>query len=153
MDELIINTIVLNYLTRNQKALSPTAIKRIEQADTVYVCVSSLWELANHIREGLSVLDTDFDSFYQKALQTLSITLLDTQWQALSYLATFDYQIISKTWQRTINGVVSTGIKQELHKDPFDRMIIAHSLVMNLPVVSPDTFFPHYADSGLQVIW
>jgi len=153
MDELIIDTMVLDYLTRNQKALSSTAIKRIEQADTVYVCVSSLWELANHIREGLIVLDTDFDNFYQKALQILGITLLDTQWQALNYLATFDYQIISKTWQRTINGVVTTGIKQELHKDPFDRMIIAHSLAMNLPVVSPDTFFPHYADIGLQVIW
>ncbi|WP_420149953.1 type II toxin-antitoxin system VapC family toxin [Spirosoma sp.] len=153
MDEIIIDTIVLDYLTRNQKALSPTARTRIEQADTVYVCVANLWELANHIREGLIVLDTDFDSFYQRALQTLGITLLDSQWSAISYLTTFDYQIISKPWQRIINGKPTTGIKQELHKDPFDRMIIAHGLVMNLPVVSPDTFFPHYADRGLQVIW
>lgn len=153
MDEIIIDTIVFDYLTRNQKALSPTARKRIEQADTVYVSVVSLWELANHIREELIVLDADFDSFYQKALQTLGIALLDTQWSALSYLATFDYRIISKPWQRTINGVVTTGTKQELHKDPFDRMIIAHSLTMNLPVVSPDTFFPHYTELGLQVIW
>lgn len=153
MDEIIIDTIVLDYLTRNQKALSPTSLKRIEQADTVYVCVASLWELANHIREGLIVLDTGFGSFYQKALQTLSIALLDIQWSALSYLATFDYQIISKPWQRTVNGLVTTGIKQELHKDPFDRLIIAHGLVMNLPVVSPDTFFPHYTNKGLQVIW
>jgi len=64
MDEIIIDTIVLDYLTRNQKVLSPTARKRIEQADTVYVCVVSMWELANHIREGLIVLDTNFDSFY-----------------------------------------------------------------------------------------
>lgn len=140
-------------MTRNQKAVSPTSIKRIEQADTVYVSISSLWELANHIREGLIVLDTDFDSFYQKALQTLGLVLLDTQWAALNYLATFDYQIISKPWQRTINGIVTTGIKQELNKDPFDRIIIAHSLVMNLPVVSPDTFFPYYAEKGLEVIW
>jgi PIN domain nuclease of toxin-antitoxin system len=153
MDEIIIDTIVLDYLTRNQKALSPTARKHIEQADTVYVCVASLWELANHIREGLIVLDTDFDNFYQKALQTLSITLLDTQWSALSYLATFDYQIISKSWQRTVNGIISTGVKQDLHKDPFDRMIIAHGLAMNLPVVSPDTFFPYYADRGLRIVW
>ena len=153
MDEILIDTIVLDYLTRNQKALSPTSLKRIEQADSVYVSISSLWELANHIREGLIVLDTDFDSFYQKALQTLGIIVLDTQWAALNYLATFDYQIISKPWQRTVNGVITTGVKQELHKDPFDRIIIAHGLIMNLPVVSPDTFFPHYADKGLQVIW
>jgi|GEM_PF-3588292 len=67
MDEIIIDTIVLDYLTRNQKALSPTARKRIEQADTVYVSVVSLWELANHIREGLIILDADFDSFYQRS--------------------------------------------------------------------------------------
>ena len=153
MDEIIIDTIVLDYLTRNQKALSSTAIRRIEQADTVYVCVSSIWELANHVREGLIVLKTDLGQFYQKALQTLGITLLDTQWSALNYLATFDYQIISKTWQRTIDGIATSGMKQELHKDSFDRMIIAHGLVMNLPVVSPDTFFPHYADKGLVVVW
>ncbi|RCR71465.1 hypothetical protein DUE52_00580 [Larkinella punicea] len=50
MDEIIIDTIVLDYLTRNQKALSTRSVKAIEQADTVYVCVSSLWELADHIR-------------------------------------------------------------------------------------------------------
>ncbi len=153
MDEIILDTIVLDDLTRNQKSLSITARKRIEQADTVYVCVVSIWELANHIREGLIVLNADFDSFYQKALQTLGITLLDTQWTALSYLSTFDYQIISKPWQRTINGVQTTGIKQELHKDPFDRMIIAHGITMNLPVVSPDTLFPYYTDRGLEVVW
>ena len=153
MDEIIIDTIVLDYLTRNQQALSPLARRRIEQADTVFVCVVSLWELANHVREGLIRLDIDFDRFYQQALQTLGITLLDSQWAALSHLATFDYQIISKPWQRTLNGVTQTGTKQELHKDPFDRMIIAHGLTLNLPVVSPDTFFPHYADQGLRVIW
>ncbi len=153
MDEIILDTIVFDYLTRNQKALSVTARRQIEQADTVYVSVVSIWELANHVREGLIVLNADFDSSYQKALQTLGITLLDTQWSALSYLATFDYQIISKPWQRTVNKVTTTGVKQELHKDPFDRMIIAHSLAMNLPVVSPDTLFPHYVDRGLKVIW
>ncbi|MEZ0608043.1 type II toxin-antitoxin system VapC family toxin [Fibrella sp. WM1] len=153
MDELILDTITLDYLTRNQKALSAAARRRIEQADTVYICVVSMWELANHIREGLIVLNADFDTFYQRALQTLGITLLDTQWLALNYLSAFDYQIISKPWQRTIKNTLTTGIKQELHKDPFDRMIIAHGITMNLPVVSPDTLFPYYADRGLKVIW
>ncbi|MBO0939772.1 type II toxin-antitoxin system VapC family toxin [Fibrella sp. HMF5335] len=153
MDEIILDTIVFDYLTRNQKALSATARERIEQADTVYVSVISIWELANHVREGLIVLNADFDSAYQGALQTLGLTLLDIQWSALRYLATFDYQVISKPWQRTINEVVTTGVKQELHKDPFDRMIIAHGLAMNLPVVSPDTLFPYYADRGLRVVW
>lgn len=153
MDEILIDTIVFDYLTRNQKAIPRAVFKRIEQADMVYVCVASIWELANHVREGLIPINADFDTVYQKALETMGLTLLDTQWTALRYLSSFDYQIISKPWQRTVNGITKSGIKQELHKDPFDRMIIAHGLVMNLPVVSPDTFFPYYADLGLQVIW
>lgn len=37
MDEIIIDTSVLDYLTRNQKAISSLARQRIELADTVFV--------------------------------------------------------------------------------------------------------------------
>jgi PIN domain nuclease of toxin-antitoxin system len=37
MDELLLDTIAFDYLTRNQKALSSLARERIEQADTVYL--------------------------------------------------------------------------------------------------------------------
>lgn len=36
------------------------------------------------------------------------------------------------------------------HRDPFDRMIIAHSLVENLPVLSNDGAFDAY---GVERIW
>lgn len=38
-----------------------------------------------------------------------------------------------------------------LHRDPFDREIIAQALVENIPVVTPDRQFEQYR--GLQVIW
>ncbi len=37
-----------------------------------------------------------------------------------------------------------------LHKDPFDRLLIAQALEENLPVVTADRIFPAY---GVQVIW
>jgi PIN domain nuclease of toxin-antitoxin system len=83
----------------------------------------------------------------------LGLTLLDTQWKALDFLATFDYQIIAKPYQKFVNETLSTGVQQDIHKDPFDRMIIAHAIVMRLPVVSPDTLFPHYKAIGLRTIW
>jgi PIN domain nuclease of toxin-antitoxin system len=143
----------LDYLTRNQKEISKFAYAQIQSADTVYVCVSSLWELANHVRDGLIPLTVSFDVFYQNVFNKLSLVLLDTQWKALDYLATFDYQIINKPYQKLVNGTLITGVKKDIHRDPFDRMIIAHAIVMNLPVVSPDTLFPHYQSIGLQTIW
>ena len=153
MNEIILDTITFDYLIRNQKALTPKALKSIQNADAVYLCITSIWELSNHVREGLIPLKSPFEAFYQMALSQLGIILLDTQWTALSYLSKFDYQIIEKPWERNEDGVITSGVKRELHKDPFDRMILAHAISMNLPIVSPDTFFPSYQNLGLQVIW
>ena len=153
MNEIILDTITFDYLIRNQKVLTPKALKSIQDADAVYLCITSIWELSNHVREGLIPLKSPFETFYQMALSQLGIILLDTQWTALSYLSKFDYQIIEKPWERNEDGVITSGVKRELHKDPFDRMILAHAISMNLPIVSPDTFFPSYQNLGLQVIW
>ena len=37
-----------------------------------------------------------------------------------------------------------------IHKDPFDRLIIAQALVEAIPVVSADSAFPAY---GVSLIW
>ncbi len=153
MDEIIIDTIVLDYLTRNQKAITPSARNRIQQADTVYVSVASIWELSNHVRAKMIHIDLDFDEFYQQILLKFGLTLLDTQWQALKFFSSFDYLSYRKPFKKNIDGKTVIGTKQELHKDPFDRMIIAHAISMNLPLVSPDSLFPHYVPMGLKLIW
>ncbi len=40
-----------------------------------------------------------------------------------------------------------------LHRDPFDRMIIAQALEQRCPVLSADRRFELYKGEGLQVIW
>jgi PIN domain nuclease of toxin-antitoxin system len=60
MNEIIIDTIVLDYLTRNKAAIPKSTLAQIESADIVYVCVSSLWELSNHVRDGLIPLNVNF---------------------------------------------------------------------------------------------
>lgn len=96
MNEIILDTITFDYLIQNQKALTSKALKSIQNVDVVYLCVTSIWELSNHVREGLITLKSPFEAFYQIALSQLGIILLDTQWTALSYLSKFDYQIIKK---------------------------------------------------------
>jgi PIN domain nuclease of toxin-antitoxin system len=153
MDEIIMDTIVFDYLTRNRKAISRNAIEKIENADVVYVSVTSIWELSNHVNAGLIPLQSDFNFFYQRAIQKLGLILLDTQWVALNYLSTFKNITIQKPFSKVKNGILISGNKEVLHKDPFDRMLIAHAISMNLPIVSPDSLFPHYSKLGLKVIW
>lgn len=153
MKEIIIDTIVLDYLTRDQKKIPSLAFNHIQNSEFVYVCVTSLWELANHVRDGLIPLNENFEVYYNKAFQKLGLTLLDTQWKALNFMATFDYQIIEKPFNKIENDKLISRIKQDIHKDPFDRMIIAHCISMNIPIVSPDSFFPFYENIGLKTIW
>lgn len=151
MKELLIDTIVLDYLTRDQKSITKKALAEIENADIVYVSVTSLWELSNHVRDGLIPLNENFEKFYLRAFNALGLTLLDTQWKALNYLSKFEYQIITKPFVQKEASEIR--YKQDIHKDPFDRMIIAHVIVLNIPIISPDTLFPFYENLGLKTIW
>jgi PIN domain nuclease of toxin-antitoxin system len=40
-----------------------------------------------------------------------------------------------------------------IHKDPFDRMLLAQALSEGLPIVSRDTRFEEYSSAGIEVVW
>jgi PIN domain nuclease of toxin-antitoxin system len=39
------------------------------------------------------------------------------------------------------------------HKDPFDHIIMAHAMTNKIPLISSDTYMPHYISQGLNFIW
>jgi len=43
-------------------------------------------------------------------------------------------------------------IKNTIHSDPFDRIIIAHCIQNRYTMISADTKFPHYRQFGLNLI-
>lgn len=94
-----------------------------------------------------------FEKYFKKALRTHQVLLLPIEWEAMEYMSTFDYQIIRKPYTKEVGGKLIQGFKTDLHKDTFDRLIIAHALTRNIPVVSPDELFPYYKELGLRVIW
>ncbi len=49
-----------------------------------------------------------------------------------------------------LNHVMALGQLPEIHRDPFDRILIAQSIVEKVPLVSKDT---HFGDYGVTVIW
>jgi PIN domain nuclease of toxin-antitoxin system len=46
--------------------------------------------------------------------------------------------------------VMALGTLPNIHKDPFDRILVAQSIVEKLPVVTKDA---HLAQYGIQIIW
>ena len=48
------------------------------------------------------------------------------------------------------NHVVALGSLPEIHKDPFDRILVAQSIVEKLPLVSRDARLAKY---GIEIIW
>jgi PIN domain nuclease of toxin-antitoxin system len=153
MRVLLLDTIAFDLLLRNPAQIPAKTRTQIERADDVLVSMVSLWELSNHARDGKLVLNMAFDDYIKQALLAHDLTLLPLQWEALTYMSTFQYQLIERVWSRTTHGKTTTGIKQDWHKDTFDRMLIAHAITGQLPIVSPDELFPYYQPSGLQIVW
>ena len=46
--------------------------------------------------------------------------------------------------------VMALGALADIHKDPFDRILVAQSIVEKLPLVTKDA---HLAKYGVQIIW
>jgi len=46
--------------------------------------------------------------------------------------------------------VIRAGLLPLLHRDPFDRLLVAQALDLGIPIVSRDKIFDRY---GVQRIW
>jgi PIN domain nuclease of toxin-antitoxin system len=50
----------------------------------------------------------------------------------------------------TVSQLIRSGLLPRHHRDPFDRMLIAQALDLNVPILSNDRMFDAY---GVQRIW
>jgi PIN domain nuclease of toxin-antitoxin system len=50
----------------------------------------------------------------------------------------------------TTAQVIRSGLLPSHHRDPFDRLLIAQSLLLGIPILSDDSIFDQY---GVQRIW
>lgn len=130
---LILDTIIYSQLIFETESLSAKAANLILEERDLYITMPTIWEMANHIQRGIYTIDVDFDVYFEEINRTLNIKIMPISWQALNWLSSTPY-------------VTAHG---KLHKDTFDRMIIAHAITSNTPIVSKDNSFPYYTDKGL----
>lgn len=126
---VLVDSHVLLWWLDDDRRLSRRARQAIADADTaVFVSVASVWEIA--IKRALGKVNDP-----SGAIPRLPSVLAD---RGMSTLAIEAYHAID-----------AAGLPR-LHRDPFDRMIVAQSRIEGFPVVTNDAAIRAY---GVQTIW
>ena len=127
---LLLDTQALLWFILDDPKLSRKALNTIVSTEgMIFISPASLWEIAIKISLGKYELPGAFQKFWNEQLHINDFTLLPVAISHTARVAELPYH----------------------HKDPFDRLIIAQSLVEMLPVVSSDTMFDRY--NGVQRVW
>lgn len=115
------------FIDGNQK-LSANARTLIEDMNNErLLSIASVWEMAIKYSIGRLQFAQPFQAFMSHQLTKNSIQLLDINFDHTTIVASLPFH----------------------HKDPFDRMIIAQSIVEQVPIISIDTIFDAYGATRL----
>jgi PIN domain nuclease of toxin-antitoxin system len=126
---LLIDTHTFLWFVTNDSKLSDYALNLIENdANEVLLSTLSLWEIAIKFSIGKLILHQPFQEFIDEEMQTNNIQLLSLETSHIKKVANLPLH----------------------HRDPFDRMLIAQSMVEELPIISVDTVFDAY---GVVRLW
>jgi PIN domain nuclease of toxin-antitoxin system len=127
--KLLLDTHSFIWFVEGNPALSSPARTQIEEpTNEVFLSMASVWEMAIKVSLGKLHLSQPFDLFISTQLLLNDITLLDIAVSHTLLVATLPFH----------------------HRDPFDRLLIAQSLVEGWPVISTDSIFDAY---GVNRLW
>lgn len=123
---LLLDTHVLLWVMADDSALSPVARATIGAADVVYASTGSIWEVA--IKVGLGKLKIDVATFVRQ-LQAAGFEPLDFTWSHAEMVRQLP----------------------DIHRDPFDRMLIAQALSEPLRFMTADKLLAQYSELVITV--
>ncbi len=123
MSYLLDTSAFLWFVTGDRK-LSTLARRVLEEtSDDLFLSLAGIWELAIKANLGRGLeLPRPFSEFMDIELQAERIQVLNIELAHLKRVATLP----------------------RFHRDPFDRLLIAQSLVENLPILTNDQVFDAY---------
>lgn len=122
----LLDTHAILWYAQGNNELSEKA-RSIMESEECFYSMASLWEIA--IKQKLGKLD-----------ETLAITELDELCRDAGFI-----QI-----PMTSSHVEKTKTLDFIHRDPFDRLIIALAQTENLTIITRDTIIPKY---DVKTVW
>lgn len=126
---LLIDTHIFIWYISDSPKLSTTARSLIDDENNeILLSIASLWEMAIKYSLGKLSLAMPFDELIPQQLNINAIALLNIEFNHLAVVSTLPFH----------------------HRDPFDRLLIAQSVVEGLLLVSADSAFDAYP---IQRFW
>jgi len=126
---VLLDTCTLIWATLSPSALSREACGTIaDESNAILVSAASAWEIATKVRMGKLPGAERLERNFQDVMEDAGYTLLaiDT------------------------HSALRAGRLPAEHRDPFDRMIAAQALGLDIPVLSPDAKLDQF---GIRRIW
>jgi PIN domain nuclease of toxin-antitoxin system len=126
---VLLDSHTLLWWILDHPALTPVAREAISKLDnTVLVSAASAWELAIKFRAGRLPDAADLVTNFPSEIEHEGFELLPI----------------------SAEHGIRAGLLPGLHKDPFDRMLIAQSQEEDAPIISNETVFDTY---GVRRLW
>lgn len=120
---LLLDTHVFIWWSISPKRLSSQVEKLVSNVDnTLFLSLASIWEMQIKSQLGKLDLDVGLSELVQKQQEVNSLNLLPIE----------------------VNHIYALTNLADHHKDPFDRLIIAQSIVENIDLISIDKVFDQY---------
>lgn len=124
---MLLDTHTLLWFLNEDANLPPNLRQRIEEANTVFASIVSVWEIAIKLNIGKLTLLTPFET-------------LDAD------ISASGIEILPITFQ---SAVTCRSLPLH-HRDPFDRMLVAQAITHSLIFVSRDAVLDSYT---IQRLW
>lgn len=128
MQKFLTDTHVLIWLAEEPGKISNLVEPLLNSDNELLLSYVSIWEMAIKIKTGKLKLAMNLEDFVTKAVEKHSLHFLPV----------------------SLEHIYQTDKLELLHKDPFDRLLIAQSIVERISVISSDTAFDAY---GIHRIW
>lgn len=126
---VLLDTCVVIWATLSLKTLSPRASEVIaDNRNTVFVSAVSAWEIATKVRLGKLPQAERLELEYLETMGIAGYTMLAIDTEC----------------------ALRAGRLLGKHRDPFDRILAAQALALDIPIVSPDTQLDQF---GVRRIW
>lgn len=118
---LLLDTHIILWVLADHPALPKAARKYIDKAELVYASPVSVWEM--HIKITLGKLDLNADDLPQR-------------------LADSGFEPLPVTWEHAH----ALGRLPLIHRDPFDRLLIAQTISEPLKFLTADKLLAEYSE-------
>lgn len=127
--KLLLDTCTVLWATLSSKSLSPKAQRLLAaESNVVYVSAATAWEIATKFRKGKIPEAEPLERNFLDVMDAAGYTLLPIDPEQ----------------------ALRAGRLPGLHRDPFDRILAAQALSLDIPVITPDPLFDQF---GVRRIW